>query len=147
LDRAQAGDNAGLLLRGLKREQVRRGQVICVPGTLNPHKTFLSQMYVLTKDEGGRHTPFVENYKPQLYSRTMDVPCTVLWPETDEGKKNHNDGKMIMPGDNVEVKLEIPFPMAINEGLRFTIREGGKTVGTGNFLNTNIIGVVTKVLE
>ena len=125
-------------MRSLKREQVRRGQVICIPGTLTPHKKFLSQMYVLTKDEGGRHTPFVENYKPQLYARTMDVSCTLRWPENEQGLKNRNDGKMIMPGDNIELEFELPFATAINEGLRFTIREGGKTVGTG---------VVTKILE
>ena len=138
LERAEAGDNAGLLLRGLKREQVRRGQVICAPGTITPHKKFVAQMYVLTKDEGGRHTPFVENYMPQLYARTMDVPCTLKWPETDTGKKNRDEGKMIMPGDNLELAFELPFSVAINEGMRFTVREGGKTVGTG---------VVTKVLE
>jgi elongation factor Tu len=138
LDRAEAGDNAGLLLRGLKRDQVRRGQVICAPGTLTPHKKFLSQMYVLTADEGGRHTPFVENYKPQLYARTMDVPCTLHWPETETGLANRNEGKMIMPGDQVELEFSLPFATAVNEGMRFTVREGGKTVGTG---------VVTKVLD
>jgi elongation factor Tu len=92
-------------------------------------------MYVLTKDEGGRHTPFVENYKPQLYARTMDVACTLTWPENEQGQKNRNEGKMVMPGDNVELKFDLPFAMAVNEGLRFTVREGGKTVGTGILLS------------
>ncbi|KAI8831418.1 translation elongation factor Tu [Chytridium lagenaria] len=109
----------GLLLRGLKREQIRRGQ------------TFMAQLYILNKDEGGRHTPFVDNYKPQLYSRTMDITCSFTGLTLRRGK-------MIMPGDNVEMKVELAQPMAIDEGLRFTIREGGKTVGTG---------VVTKVIE
>ncbi|KAL2911925.1 translation elongation factor Tu [Polyrhizophydium stewartii] len=138
LDRAEAGDNAGLLVRGLKREQLRRGQIIAVPGTIKPHKKFLTQMYVLSKEEGGRHTPFVENYKPQLYARTMDIPCTLLWPDTPQGTQNRNEGKMIMPGDNVEMLVELHSSVAIDEGLRFTVREGGKTVGTG---------VVTKVVE
>ncbi|KAJ3197533.1 translation elongation factor Tu [Irineochytrium annulatum] len=138
LDRAEAGDNAGLLLRGLKREQLRRGQVIAVPGSISPRKAFLAQLYILTKDEGGRHTPFVENYKPQLYSRTLDITCSVHWPDSDVGKKAKEEGKMIMPGDNVEMKIELSQALAIDEGLRFTIREGSKTVGTG---------VVTKILE
>ncbi|KAJ3412445.1 translation elongation factor Tu [Chytridiales sp. JEL 0842] len=131
LDRAEAGDNAGLLLRGLKREQLRRGQVIAAPGTIAPHKNFLAQLYILTKDEGGRHTPFVDNYKPQLYCRTLDITCGIHWPETEEGIKNRDEGKMIMPGDNVEMRIELTTPIAIDEGVRFTIREGGKTVGTG----------------
>ncbi|KAI8815036.1 P-loop containing nucleoside triphosphate hydrolase protein [Cladochytrium replicatum] len=138
LDRAEAGDNAGLLLRGLKREQLRRGQVIAVPGTIKPHKRFLTQMYILTKEEGGRHTGFVENYKPQMYARTMDITCTLLWPETPEGTKAREEGRMIIPGDNLEMVLETALPVAIDEGLRFTVREGGRTVGTG---------VVTKTLE
>ncbi|KAJ3210931.1 translation elongation factor Tu [Dinochytrium kinnereticum] len=138
LDRAEAGDNAGLLLRGLKREQLRRGQVIAAPGTISAHKAFLSQLYILTKDEGGRHTPFVDNYKPQLYSRTMDITCSLHWPDNAEGNKNRDEGKMIMPGDNVEMRVELAQPMAIDEGLRFTVREGGRTVGTG---------VVSKILE
>ncbi|KAJ3367453.1 translation elongation factor Tu [Kappamyces sp. JEL0680] len=138
LDRAEAGDNAGLLLRGLKREQLRRGQVLVKPGTITAHKKFLAQMYILTKDEGGRHTPFVENYGPQLYSRTMDVSCTLLWPDNDQGVANRNEGKMIMPGDNVEMMIQLQHAVAIDEGLRFTVREGGKTVGTG---------VVTKLLD
>lgn len=95
-------------------------------------------MYVLTKDEGGRHTPFVENYTPQLYSRTMDIACTLKWPSTPQGESNRNEGKMIMPGDNVELMVELRTAVAIDEGLRFTVREGGKTVGTG---------VVTKIIE
>ncbi|KAJ3066390.1 translation elongation factor Tu, partial [Quaeritorhiza haematococci] len=138
LDRAEAGDNAGLLLRGLKREQLRRGQVIAIPGTITPHKKFLSQIYVLTKEEGGRHTPFVDNYKPQLYARTMDITCALKWPDSEEGKKNRDEGKMIMPGDNVEMMVEATSPVAVDEGLRFTVREGGRTVATG---------VVTKILE
>ncbi|KAJ3022807.1 UNVERIFIED_CONTAM: translation elongation factor Tu [Siphonaria sp. JEL0065] len=138
LDRAEAGDNAGLLLRGLKREQLRRGQVIAFPGSISPHTTFLAQLYVLTKDEGGRHTPFVDNYKPQLYSRTLDITCTIKWPDNETGNKNRDEGKMIMPGDNVEMNVELSQPMALNEGLRFTIREGGKTVGTG---------VVSKIIK
>ncbi|KAI9206678.1 P-loop containing nucleoside triphosphate hydrolase protein [Polychytrium aggregatum] len=138
LDRAQAGDNAGLLLRSLKREELRRGQVIAAPGSITPHKKFLAQLYILTKEEGGRHTPFVENYKPQLYARTMDVTCTLLWPDNAEGQQKRNEGKMIMPGDNVELLCELSQIVALDEGLRFTIREGGKTVGTG---------VVTKIIE
>ncbi|KAJ2995848.1 translation elongation factor Tu [Globomyces sp. JEL0801] len=138
LGRAEAGDNAGLLLRGLKREQLRRGQVIVKPGTITSHKGFIAQMYILTKDEGGRHTPFVENYGPQLYSRTMDVACNLLWPENEQGIANRNEGKMIMPGDNIEIMIKLQHSVAINEGSRFTVREGGKTVGTG---------VVTKLLQ
>ena len=138
LDRAEAGDNAGLLLRGLKREQLRRGQVIVRPGTITAHKSFLAQMYILTKDEGGRHTPFVENYGPQLFSRTMDVACTMVWPDNEQGLANRNEGKMVMPGDNVEMLIKLQHAVAIDEGLRFTVREGGKTVGTG---------VVTKLLQ
>ncbi|KND04026.1 elongation factor Tu, mitochondrial [Spizellomyces punctatus DAOM BR117] len=138
LERAEAGDNAGLLLRGLKRDQLRRGQVIAKPGTIKPHQKFLTQMYILKKEEGGRHTPFVENYKPQLYARTMDVTASLRWPDTEQGHANRNEGKMIMPGDNVEMEVELGTPVAIDEGLRFTVREGGKTVGTG---------VVTKILQ
>lgn len=138
LDRAQAGDNAGLLLRGLKREQIKRGWVLAKPGSITPHKKFLTQMYVLTKDEGGRHTPFVENYRPQLFARTADVNCIVTWPETEDGIKNREEGKMIMPGDNIEVQLELAHTLAIEEGMRYTLREGGKTIATG---------IVTKILE
>eukprot|EP00842_Homolaphlyctis_polyrhiza_P001367 jgi/Hompol1/2230/HPOL_002868-RA len=132
LNRAEAGDNAGLLVRSLRRDQLRRGQVIAIPGTIKPHKKFLTQIYILSKEEGGRHTPFVENYKPQLYSRTMDIPCTLLWPDNEQGLKNRNEGKMIMPGDNVEMLVELHTIAAINEGQRYTVREGGKTVGTGH---------------
>ena len=138
LDRAEAGDNAGLLLRGLKREQLRRGQIIAIPNTITAHQKFLAQLYVLTKDEGGRHTPFVDNYAPQLYARTMDVSCTLKWPNNPTGVQNRNDGKMIMPGDNVEMLIEMVSKVAVNEGLRFTVREGRRTVGTG---------VVTKIIE
>ncbi len=138
LDRAEAGDNAGLLLRGLKRDQLKRGQVMVAPGTVTPHNKFLAQFYILTKEEGGRHTPFVENYQPQLFSRTMDINCSVNWPETPAGIAARNEGKMIMPGDNLELLVTLRETVAIEEGLRFTIREGGKTVGTG---------VVTKILE
>ncbi|KAJ3129524.1 translation elongation factor Tu [Nowakowskiella sp. JEL0407] len=131
LDRAEAGDNAGLLLRGLKRDQLRRGQVVVFPGTIKSHKKFLTQIYILTKEEGGRHTPFVENYKPQMYARTMDITCTLTWPETEQGKKNREEDKMVVPGDNVEMQLETSSPVAMDEGLRFTVREGGRTVGTG----------------
>ncbi|KAJ1552227.1 translation elongation factor Tu, partial [Cladochytrium tenue] len=130
LDRAEAGDNAGLLLRGLKREQVRRGQVIAMPGSIKPHQSFVAQMYILSKDEGGRHTPFSVNYMPQLYSRTLDITCALHWPETDDGKKAAEEHRMIVPGDNVELKVVLSQTMAIDEGMRFTIREGGKTVGT-----------------
>ncbi|KAJ3215445.1 translation elongation factor Tu [Clydaea vesicula] len=138
LNRAEAGDNAGLLLRGLKREQLRRGQVLAIPGSITPHSKFLAKLYVLSKDEGGRHTPFVENYTPQLYARTMDISCVLKWPENAEGIANRNEGKMIMPGDNVEMMVEMQGKVAVNEGLRFTVREGRRTVGTG---------VVTKILE
>lgn len=138
LGHAEAGDNAGLLVRGLKRDQLRRGQVIAVPGTITPHKKFLAQMYILSKEEGGRHTPFFENYQPQLYARTMDVPCTLFWPDTAAGKEARDQGKMIMPGDNIELMVDLYQTVAIDEGLRFTVREGGKTVGTG---------VVTKVIS
>jgi elongation factor Tu len=138
LDRAEAGDNAGLLLRGLKREQVRRGQVIAVPNSIKSHTKFLCQMYVLTKEEGGRHTPFVDSYQPQLFARTLDVSCVLKWPETEEGKAALQEGRMIMPGDNVEMVANLATPVAMEEGMRFTVREGGKTVATG---------VVTKILQ
>jgi elongation factor Tu len=138
LDRAEAGDNAGLLVRGLKRDQLRRGQVICAPGTIMSHSKFLAQFYILSKEEGGRHTPFVENYQPQLYARTMDINCTLNWPENEAGIAARNEGKMIMPGDNLELLVTLQARCAIEEGMRFTVREGGKTVGTG---------VVTKELD
>ncbi|RKO85101.1 translation elongation factor EF-Tu, partial [Blyttiomyces helicus] len=130
---AEAGDNCGLLLRGLKRDQVKRGMVIAKPGAIKPHKKWLAQIYILTKEEGGRHTPFVENYKPQLYSRTLDITATLTWPDSEVGNANRAENKMIMPGDNVEMLMETATVIAIDEGTRFTIREGGRTVGTGAF--------------
>ncbi|KAI9000133.1 elongation factor Tu [Hyaloraphidium curvatum] len=138
LERGEAGDNMGALLRGLKREQVRRGMVLCAPGTVKSHKKFNVQLYALTKDEGGRHTPFFENYHPQLYFRTSDVPCKLMWTNDPAGKKNREDNKMIMPGDNVTMEMETISPVAVDLGMRFTLREGGKTIGTG---------VVTKIVE
>ncbi len=122
LDEGQAGDNAGLLLRGTKREDVERGQVIIKPGTNTPHTEFDAQVYILSKDEGGRHTPFFNNYRPQFYFRTTDVTGVVTLPEGTE---------MVMPGDNTEMKVELIQPIAMEEGLRFAIREGGRTVGAG----------------
>jgi elongation factor Tu len=122
LDEGQAGDNIGVLLRGLKREEVERGQVLAAPGSITPHTNFEASVYVLTKDEGGRHTPFFNGYRPQFYFRTTDVTGVVTLPEGTE---------MVMPGDNVKVKGELITPVAMNEGLRFAIREGGRTVGAG----------------
>ena len=122
LDEAQAGDNIGALLRGIQRTEIERGQVLIKPGTVNCHKKFTCQVYVLTKDEGGRHTPFFNNYRPQFYFRTTDVTGVISLPEGTE---------MCMPGDNVEMDVEIIKPIAIEEGLRFAIREGGRTVGSG----------------
>ncbi|MCL2011215.1 MAG: elongation factor Tu [Cystobacterineae bacterium] len=122
LDEGQAGDNVGALLRGLKREEIERGQVLAKPGTVTPHTKFKGQVYILTKEEGGRHTPFVNGYKPQFYFRTTDVTGTVKLPAGSE---------MIMPGDNVEVEVELITPIAMEAGLRFAIREGGRTVGAG----------------
>ena len=127
LDYCEAGDNVGALLRGVGREEVERGQVLCKPGSINPHTKFHGQVYVLTKDEGGRHTPFFNNYRPQFYFRTTDVTGVVSLPAGTE---------MCMPGDNVEMDVELITPIAIEEGLRFAIREGGRTVGSG---------VVTKI--
>ncbi|MBR7071303.1 MAG: elongation factor Tu, partial [Clostridia bacterium] len=129
LDYCEAGDNVGALLRGVARDEVERGQVLCKPGSINPHTKFHGQVYVLTKDEGGRHTPFFNNYRPQFYFRTTDVTGVVSLPAGTE---------MCMPGDNVEMDVELITPIAIEEGLRFAIREGGRTVGSG---------VVTKVNE
>ncbi|KAI8093224.1 elongation factor Tu [Halteromyces radiatus] len=134
LDRGEAGDNMGALLRGIKREQIRRGQVLCAPGTVKSHKKFMAQLYILTKDEGGRHTPFVNNYRPQMFVRTTDVTVSLTHPEGTEDPED----KLIMPGDNVEMQCELVHDVALEEGQRFTIREGGKTVGTG---------VVTKVQD
>ncbi|MBQ8767751.1 MAG: elongation factor Tu [Clostridia bacterium] len=122
LDYAEAGDNIGALLRGIQRSEIERGQVLAKPGTINPHTKFSGQVYVLTKDEGGRHTPFFNNYRPQFYFRTTDVTGTISLPAGTE---------MCMPGDNVVMDVELITPIAIEEGLRFAIREGGKTVGSG----------------
>jgi elongation factor Tu len=122
LDQGEAGDNVGVLLRGTKREDVERGQVLAAPGSITPHTKFKAEAYILTKDEGGRHTPFFTNYRPQFYFRTTDVTGTVALPEGTE---------MVMPGDNVSVEIELIAPIAMDEGLRFAIREGGRTVGAG----------------
>ncbi|CAM3958511.1 elongation factor Tu [Smaragdicoccus niigatensis] len=129
LDNGQAGDNVGLLVRGIKREDVERGQVIVKPGTTTPHKEFEGQAYILSKDEGGRHTPFFNNYRPQFYFRTTDVTGVVTLPEGTE---------MVMPGDNTEMTVKLIQPVAMDEGLRFAIREGGRTVGAGR---------VTKIIK
>jgi elongation factor Tu len=125
LDEGQAGDNVGLLLRGIKREEVERGQVVIKPGTNTPHTHFEAQVYVLSKDEGGRHTPFFNNYRPQFYFRTTDVTGVVHLPEGTE---------MVMPGDNTEMRVELIQPIAMEEGLRFAIREGGRTVASGRVI-------------
>jgi elongation factor Tu len=122
LDQGQAGDNAGLLLRGIEREQVERGQVLAKPGSIKPHTKFTAEVYVLTKDEGGRHTPFFKGYKPQFYFRTTDVTGAIELPEGVE---------MVMPGDNIQMTIELGAPIAMEQGLRFAIREGGRTVGSG----------------
>ncbi len=129
LDEGQAGDNAGLLLRGLKKEDVERGQVVSKPGSITPHKKFEAEVYVLTKDEGGRHTPFFKGYKPQFYVRTTDVTGEVFLPEGTE---------MVMPGDTISITVELGSKVAMEDGMRFAIREGGRTVGAG---------VVTKIIE
>ena len=122
LDQGQAGDNAGLLLRGTKRDDVERGQVLCKPGSINPHTDFEAEVYVLSKDEGGRHTPFFKGYRPQFYFRTTDITGAVTLPEGVE---------MVMPGDNIKMTVSLINPVAMDEGLRFAIREGGRTVGAG----------------
>ena len=129
LDYAEAGDNIGALLRGVAREDVQRGQVLAAPGSITPHTKFKAEVYVLSKDEGGRHTPFFSNYRPQFYFRTTDVTGVVNLPEGTE---------MVMPGDNVEMTVELIAPIAIEDGTRFSIREGGRTVGSG---------VVTEIFE
>ncbi len=129
LDQGQAGDNVGLLLRGTKRDEVERGQVLCKPGTITPHTKFEAEVYVLSKDEGGRHTPFFKGYRPQFYFRTTDVTGAVELPEGVE---------MVMPGDNIKIVVTLIAPIAMEEGLRFAIREGGRTVGAG---------VVAKIFE
>jgi len=133
LDEGQAGDNVGLLLRGVEKKDLERGQVVAQPGSITPHTKFQAQVYVLTKEEGGRHTPFFPNYKPQFYFRTTDVTGAVLSLMSEDGKP----AEMCMPGDNIKVEVEIISPIAMDEGLRFAIREGGRTVGAG---------VVTKVI-
>ena len=125
LDRAEAGDNVGVLLRGIKREEIERGQVLCKPGSVTPHTVFNSQVYILTKEEGGRHTPFFDGYRPQFYFRTTDVTGVAHLPEGVE---------MVMPGDNIEIRGELIAPIAMEEGLRFAIREGGRTVGSGRVI-------------
>ncbi len=122
LDQGEAGDNIGALLRGTKREEVERGQVLAAPGSITPHTNFQAEAYILTKEEGGRHTPFFTNYRPQFYFRTTDVTGTVKLKEGVE---------MVMPGDNVSMEIELIQPIAMDEGLRFAIREGGRTVGAG----------------
>jgi elongation factor Tu len=122
LDSGEAGDNVGCLLRGTKREEVERGQVLAKPGSITPHTKFTAEAYILTKEEGGRHTPFFTNYRPQFYFRTTDVTGMVKLPEGTE---------MVMPGDNISMEVELIAPIAMDEGLRFAIREGGRTVGAG----------------
>ena len=123
LDEAISGDNVGALLRGVNREEVERGQVLCKPGSVKPHTNFKAQVYVLSKEEGGRHTPFVSNYRPQFYFRTTDVTGVINLPEGVE---------MVMPGDNIEMNVELINPIAVEQGTKFSIREGGRTVGAGN---------------
>ena len=129
LDQGQAGDNVGLLLRGVDKEGIERGQVICKPKSITPHTHFKANVYVLTKEEGGRHTPFFKGYRPQFYFRTTDVTGEVILPEGVE---------MVMPGDNIELEGKLISPIAMEDGLRFAIREGGRTVGAG---------VVSKIIE
>lgn len=129
LDYAEAGDNVGALLRGTSREEIERGQVLAKPGSVKPHKTFKAQIYALTKEEGGRHTPFFGNYRPQFYFRTTDVTGSI---ELNAGTE------MVMPGDNVELTVKLINPIAVEQGTRFSIREGGRTVGAGN---------VTEIIE
>ena len=129
LDQGEAGDNVGVLLRGTKREEVERGQVLAKPGTITPHTKFEAEVYILSKDEGGRHTPFFKGYRPQFYFRTTDVTGECILPEGVE---------MVMPGDNVKMNVHLISPIAMDEGLRFAIREGGRTVGAG---------VVAKIIE
>jgi elongation factor Tu len=129
LDEGRAGENVGVLLRGTKRDEIERGQVLCVPGSVKPHTTFEAEIYVLSKDEGGRHTPFFKGYRPQFYFRTTDVTGACELPEGVE---------MVMPGDNVQMVVTLIHPVAMEDGLRFAIREGGRTVGAG---------VVAKIIE
>jgi len=129
LEQGQAGDNAGLLLRGVGKTEIQRGQVLAIPGSITPHTKFKAEVYVLTKEEGGRHTPFFHGYRPQFYFRTTDVTGSAMLPDGVE---------MVMPGDNVQMEVELITPIAMDEELRFAIREGGRTVGAG---------VVTAIIE
>jgi len=129
LDRGEAGDNVGLLLRGVDKKEIKRGMVLAKPGTITPHTKFKSEIYVLKKEEGGRHTPFHNKYRPQFYIRTLDITGEITLPEGRE---------MVMPGDNVTITVDLIYPVALNVGLRFAIREGGRTVGAG---------AVTEILE
>jgi elongation factor Tu len=129
LDRGEAGDNAGILLRGIEKTDIRRGMVICAPKSVSPHKKFKAEIYVLSKEEGGRHTPFFNKYRPQFYFRTTDVTGEIMLPEGTE---------MVMPGDNISITVELIQPIAMEKGLRFAIREGGRTVGAGQ---------VTEIIE
>jgi len=129
LDQGQAGDNVGILLRGTKREDIERGQVLAKPGSIKPHKEFTAEVYILSKEEGGRHTPFFQGYRPQFYFRTTDVTGTIELPK---------DKEMVLPGDNVSITVKLLAPIAMEDGLRFAIREGGRTVGAG---------VVAKIIE
>jgi len=126
LDTGEAGDNVGLLLRGIDKKEIKRGMVVAKPGSITPHTQFKAQVYVLKKEEGGRHTPFHNNYRPQFYLRTLDVTGEIHLPEGTE---------MVMPGDDVEIKVDLIYPVAINVGLRFAIREGGRTVGAGQVIS------------
>jgi elongation factor Tu len=129
LDYAEAGDNVGLLLRGIDREKIQRGQVLCAPGSITPHKKFKAEIYALKKEEGGRHTPFFTNYRPQVYLRTTDVTAVINLPAGTE---------MVMPGDNINLEVELIYPIAIENNTKFSIREGGRTVGAGT---------VTEIIE
>ena len=126
LDQAEAGDNIGALLRGVSREEIQRGQVLAKPGSVKPHTKFTSEVYVLSKEEGGRHTPFFGNYRPQFYFRTTDVTGVIQLPEGVE---------MVMPGDNVAMTVELIAPIAVEKGTKFSIREGGRTVGAGSVVD------------
>ena len=129
LNEGEAGDNVGLLLRGIDKKEIKRGQVLAKPGTIHPHEKFQAEIYVLKKDEGGRHTPFHNHYRPQFFIRTLDITGEITLPEGVE---------MVMPGDNVTITVDLIYPVALNQGLRFAIREGGRTVGSGQ---------VTKILD
>jgi elongation factor Tu len=129
LDEGRAGDNVGLLMRGIAKEEIKRGMVLCKPGSIKPHTKFQAEIYVLKKDEGGRHTPFHNKYRPQFYLRTLDITGEITLPEGTD---------MVMPGDNITITVELIYPVALNENLRFAIREGGRTVGAGQ---------ITKILE